>query len=316
MGKARTSPGQKLFNDRREHLTPRLMAVLADRFGPGVLPANVDPKTGVGKPLLLGTGAYGYVVNTMTPGIVMKVTKDASEAFFVAGAHAVSQGWWPAGIPRHYCALEIACGIYAIWRDQVDSPGSTVHPGLLGGEQTKASNLLQSYLHVAFQIWANSLRDPALLGELDFKSIPRRLFDEALLLCASPDTKPWDNICDGDHERVRDAAIRWAQEVNQRDGGVAGYEAMLALLFRISAEIEDTAICRQLGHALAFFLRENVMIQDLHFGNIAWSSKDQCPVLFDVGRALLLGDLQDRVKIKKPHEATPDDWQTVRVTVV
>lgn len=73
-----------------------------------------------------GSGHYGSVYPTQTPGVVCKITTDASEAQFVI--NAISLNKWPGGIVKYYAILRFRGKshknrpMYILWRDEVSPP--------------------------------------------------------------------------------------------------------------------------------------------------------------------------------------------------
>lgn len=75
-----------------------------------------------------GTGAYGTVLPTRDPRIVLKITSDKSEIEFVLRAEQLGQ--WPAGLVKYYRMLQLSAArsrpIYAIWREAAYAVGAAL----------------------------------------------------------------------------------------------------------------------------------------------------------------------------------------------
>lgn len=79
-------------------------------------------------PDVLGRGGFGYVLQTRTPGVVMKVTVDGSEAFLAEALRKLS-GSWP-GLPQYVAeALRVDLPevyetepVWIVWRKDTPPP--------------------------------------------------------------------------------------------------------------------------------------------------------------------------------------------------
>lgn len=86
----------------------------------------------------LGCGHYGCVFLTNTPGLVIKVSSDASEAEFIKAA--VKLGEWPVGIVRYQAVLDLPGShrgrpVFIIWREEAFDIGTIRSTGDRGAER-------------------------------------------------------------------------------------------------------------------------------------------------------------------------------------
>lgn len=119
------------------------LADLLAEVGEDLLPRESYGNPGT-YPELGRCGSYGCVYHTRTPGVVLKITVDSSEAAFVAAclAHRIP---WPAGIVRYLGVVELAGNVrvstldgttaYALWREEAFNVGGILD--VLSGEEIR-----------------------------------------------------------------------------------------------------------------------------------------------------------------------------------
>lgn len=102
------------------HAGPAIERVLGEGFLPvasSYYPAGSD---------VLGRGGFGYVLQTRTPGVVMKITVDGSEAFLVEVLRKIG-GSWP-GLPQYVAEamrVDLEAGnepVWIVWRKDTPPP--------------------------------------------------------------------------------------------------------------------------------------------------------------------------------------------------
>lgn len=104
----------------------------------------------------LGSGSYGTVYSTSDPGVVMKITSDASEANLVAFTVDLvnrEHRSMPEGLVRYFRIVQLPraehpndWSVYVIWREAAH------HVGFLEKDDTRAAVLLG--LPSSYSIWA------------------------------------------------------------------------------------------------------------------------------------------------------------------
>lgn len=84
-------------------------------------------------PAVLGCGHYGCVMATQSPQVVLKLTTDPSEAFFIQ--EALRLNLWPVGIVRYQKVLPLDDShkkrrVFAIWREAAREVGQVFSAAL------------------------------------------------------------------------------------------------------------------------------------------------------------------------------------------
>jgi hypothetical protein len=216
------------------------------------LPMPLQPRKGR-KFEELGCGHYGCVLSTESPGIVFKLTSDTTETRFIE--HAMSLGW-PEGIVQYHGILELPFtfrrrSVSAIWREEAFDVGNLLHTSFRPEDawETRERQRFGRRL-AAFLVHAGRVRD-ALKRSRDRD----RLWERAQEL----QNWAWGIVGIQEAERLERLDLyRGAERV------ASSWRAC-----EIIAELmEHEHLSDSVGGALGFYLERNILLADVHMGNI------------------------------------------------
>jgi len=238
----------------------------------------VEAVQGRGKAIVqeFGCGHYGCVMPTSTPGVVVKLSSDPTEAYFVAAALQLGfEGYDDAGIVRYYGVYQLRNAyhrkrpIFVIWREEAFDIGFPL-AGAANWRQTsdyeiRRNRKLSDYLD-AFKGQADSVR---------------RLLNRA----AKRGEDPYDIVAAANTREMQEWAwgsTEWderATDVRIMGGGrgvvpsvglppVAGSALYLRACAIIAEMMENTDGSDTIGRTLGYYLNEGLLLADVHANNV------------------------------------------------
>lgn len=222
---------------------------------------------------ILGTGSYGSVYRTNTPGIVLKVTHDPDEVSFVMAAMEI--GTWPAGMVRYYGIYrfdlpytegpEASMPAYALWREEAPDPAA-LEQGLASGFPFEA---VMDYVVLAQALrnrgrGGRAKRQEAL--ELGGRPWPEDLAKKAKAWAFGPARK-WPDFPAEERALTPDelGALWWA------------LRARLKKLVLDPSPKES--VLSAVAEALLFYMDNGILITDAHEDNFGVVDRDGEPTL-------------------------------------
>lgn len=228
----------------------------------------------------LGCGHYGCVFSTNTPGLVMKVSSDPSEAEFIKAA--IQIGDWPDGIVRYQAVLDLPGShrnrpVFVIWREEAFEIGKV-------NADRHAYREFLAY-HEAYRNAATYVRKLSVKPGFAAKLAAARRMEEWA----------WNNVI-------------W--EDGKSNAGYSRPPSQLQFLRflpsqRLAAALRICGICfdlmehtdyaHEVGAALGFYLDHGVLLADVHFQNIGKVTRSDpgysprvISVITDPGHAVFL----------------------------
>lgn len=237
-----------------------------------------------------GCGNYGCVFPTSDPAVVAKLTSDPTEAFFVGAA--LSIGDWPEGIVRYYAIYRIPGeylgpqggsakqALFVLWREAADAVGRVPGNAKLSLFRTYARDVRRELKDVQ-RLSPGTEHTPLTVAEE-----ARRMEDWARGFLADVNAGRFRDPAEAEAEKRRRDALPWWQAI-ARTVAVG-----LVRLESLAGEMEN------LGSALRFYLQNDLLLADVHTGNI--------------------GLVEGRAVITDPGHAVPLSrrWETVQVPVL
>lgn len=228
-----------------------------------------------------GCGLFGCALPTHEPGIVLKLTSDASEALFAKGA--MDLGEWPDGMVRYYEVLAVAPdqkrrsrNLFLLWREEAHDIGFIFNTTAKDGYEQRARNALHLNL--------NLTRVLAARLEQIIKKSKNRL--EVL--------STWQR-----HEQWAYDAGQEAFDLNAHDqivikeppsGLSAGHRIAFYVraLSYITETMENLYLQDELGRTLSFYLGHGIVLGDVHLNNVGKATRDgtTVTVITDPGLAV------------------------------
>lgn len=257
-----------------------------------------------------GCGHYGCVFPTSDPAVVAKLTSDPTEAFFVAAA--LSIGTWPEGIVRYHAIYRIPGAeyrgrpLFVLWREEATEVGKVTRRTYWGSYQDLPANEQYEFLARAqlqrnlerFKEAAAIVRDTLkranerassrIVWEGEPPAAPFTMVEEAKKLA---EEWAWRYVADA-YAAARPVAVgsfRGAQKV----------AVLLVMLERIAQEMENEYLSDQIGTAFAFYLENDLLLADVHAGNIGLveGRVGKSPVITDPGHAVPLSSRWQTVQV-------------------
>jgi hypothetical protein len=240
-----------------------------------------------------GCGHYGCVMPTYDDKVVMKLTSDETEAFFVAAALSMDDpNAWNGvveyfGIFRLKSAFHRKRPLYILWREAANSVGIVeLEQFVAGADEYKQRQLreLSRYLE-QFKDSAKAVR-----SSLKRSKDPYALVEES----KKWEQWAWDQVSSdyGDNKWVFEGT-RGAQRV----------AAHLRACQQIAELMEHTYMSDAVGEALGFFLENGLLLADVHHHNIGTVYREDYDgdriVITDPGHAVPLIDRWDEVVIEE-----------------
>jgi len=227
----------------------------------------------------LGCGHYGCVFATNTPGLVMKVSSDPSEAEFVKAA--VKLGEWPVGIVRYQAVLDLPGSyrnrpVFIIWREEAFDVGEIHDTG-----DPHAKKEFNRY-HYAYTFAARYVRETSLKP-----TWPKRFAEAERWKQWAWDNVIWEDGLPNATRGMHPAFTRYA--VSQR---LAAALRICDICFEL---MENTNYAHEVGAALGFYFNHGILLADVHRGNIGQVIREDPPyrpqthtVITDPGHAVFL----------------------------
>lgn len=208
----------------------------------------------------LGCGHYGCVMLTNTPGLVIKISSDPSEAAFVKAA--VTLGEWPHGIVRYQAILDLPGAhkgrpVFIIWREEAFDIGKLdrSHYAFREFEQYHTA-----YLNAA-RVVREMSRKPAFAKQL--AEVKARYEQWA-----------WGHIV---WEDGRAKGGSWGERTSpppfMRYKGAQRIAAALRICAIAFEMMANTAYGTEVGAALEFYLDRGILLADVHTMNIGHVSR-------------------------------------------
>lgn len=241
---------------------------------PKWVPQRMDTKGSAVRVVELGCGHYGCVMPTDDPEVVCKITSDVTEATFIA-AIATLRGEPPEGIVRYYGIYQLpgkhrGRDTFILWREAATSVG---FPAFEFGREDQSRTNLRNNLR-AFKMLAAYARD-TLKGATD----RRAMLAEAKTL----EDRAWDIAS----EMQGDA---YGEMYAKRFRGPLRLAVTLRLCDTQAEIMENTYGCDTIGDALRYYLKEGILLADVHTGNVGTVERTPGWVITDPGHAVGLED--------------------------
>jgi hypothetical protein len=231
-----------------------------------------------------GCGAYGCVMPTNQQGLVLKITSDATEAWFAHVAQQLARDdGWPRGIVHYRRVIGLVDQfwqgkmLYLLWRDEATSVGEVdrVVPNI--------RLLLDGYMDIV----------DVVMGIIQQGSID----SEARVLLAMAQSLEMFEQARTFVLKRDDAGMPLVEIVQEADSTLSKgpqstakvLSVALMCIYLAAGVIEQESNCRSLGGAIRYYLDQGLFLGDLHTGNVG----------------LAYGDPYDRVVIVDPGLVSP-----------
>jgi hypothetical protein len=232
-----------------------------------------------------GSGHYGTVMPTGTPGMVIKITTDTTEAAFVAAYLSMPKNDRPAGIIPYRKLLAIRSEshlkrpVFVLWRDEAQTVGSDkIDRWIRDG----ARDFEREYLAKSFRAVKQSLGNC-----LDAAREVRRL------VLKKPDAK--ELLTEGVN-RMDEA---WDRGHPPR--AVGGNLTLrlgwyLSVFYQNSGSLQNEQMGNYVGQALEECFKQGLLLADVHLNNIGMPTGElleeigMTPIITDPGHAIALDD--------------------------
>jgi hypothetical protein len=238
-----------------------------------------------------GAGHYGVVYPTQKPGIVCKITTDASEAQTVANVMSWEQQ--PYGMVKYYAVFQFAGSslkrrpVYILWRDEVQplTLASEARDDRHDWDQHML-HLLHTTKNIAHQarIWIQARMKQEWKKSGSFKKV---WADIAWARDNEPDEISLD--------LERDDAYQWLRNM----GRLPFRSRMARVLYALRLGWRDLMSFSygfHPGHALYHCLENDMLLADVHANNVM-KSMDGSWDVSDPGHMIELSDRYSHVKI-------------------
>jgi hypothetical protein len=242
-----------------------------------------------------GCGHYGCVMPTNTPGSVIKVTTDPTEAAFVAAYLSWEPHLRPNGIVRYHKILAIRGAsrlkrpVFVLWRDEANHLGQG---GIENWIRTEAKDFEREY-------YARSLKKTiAALGRcLDAARAVR------FLTLKKPDAA----------ERLQRAISMQQRAWDMGEQAAYSRDPVLKLAFQLqrfeenATTMENEPMGVEIGRALReCFTDHGLLLADVHTNNIGMIASQEVidevgnvPIITDPGHAIAMDDRYKTVGIEE-----------------
>lgn len=234
-------------------LTQHWDGILADRRDNEAWMPREAPGSKPRKRVLdaFGCGHYGCALPTSAPGMVCKVSSDASEAVFIDAA--LKLGDWPVGIVKYYHRMELPDShlrrpVFVTWREEAYDVGKM--------DTTHYAYREWSKYHQIYQNTARKVREAAT------KPSWAKLLREAQPLL---NEWAWQNISLEDGERKYPSVTAAAYE---RYTGARRLAAALRICELAFEMMGSVAYATEVGAALSFYFEHGILLADVHTNNI------------------------------------------------
>lgn len=246
-----------------------------------------------------GCGHYGCVMSTGTPGLVFKITTDATEAAFIAAYLSWPKHTRPNGIVRYHRLLAIRSAshlkrpVFLLWRDEANHLGSD---GISRWIRTEVKENSRQYYSESLRRTTKSL-ETCLTAARDIRK----------LVLKKPDAQ----------ERLQKAmdlrADAWELGARAAFGKPPMKLAFHLQKFEEAAtEMENEPMGIEIGRALRECLTEHgLLLADVHLNNIGMVATKEVidnvgnvPIITDPGHAIAIDDRYKGVTIEDLETAT------------
>lgn len=244
-----------------------------------------------------GCGHYGCVMPTRTPGVVLKVTSDPSEAWFVAHVLRGQQDE-TEGLVRYFDVRTLPAEerrgrpVYAIWRSEAHEIGGLLRYNLAFAAEQPATRMLKNGVRhiVVIQKAGHNVRD-----RYKRAKSPEEWFD-ALAEAADYEDQANDIVSEFyDHMGGYESRLASARGPLRLALALTGFRVYSELL-------AHTDGCNYVGDALHTYFERGFVLADVHLNNIGkpadvpdWNSW----IITDPGHAVPLRPDLLRVEIKE-----------------
>lgn len=231
---------------------------------------------------VFGCGHYGCVMPTHQPGVVFKVSSDASEAEFVRWAVKLNN--WPTGIVRYHAILELPGAfrgrpVSVIWREEATDVGAAT-PVRNPGAAREFAQYHAAYRAAAAYVRAASLKPtwPAALAQARSPAVQEWTWGQVTW----EDGSPWVGA-------VLSSAPFMKYPLRMR---LAAALHICRVAFQMMANTDHAT---EVGAALEFYLEHGVLLADVHLNNIGTVVRDEgygpdrIVVITDPGHAVFVG---------------------------
>lgn len=237
------------------------------RVGTGLMPTESDSANW--KFEELGCGHYGCVLATESPGTVIKLTTDMSEAAFVSAALTLPE--WPTGIVHYDDIFELPetyknRRVFVLWRQEADNIGD-----LCGGMVSTAYedryvkrysvySLAEFHRNLSqWQFTAGYMRD-----QMRRAKQPKEFLERV----QAEHDQAWSIYSDDrgfGHHRY---AGRQMRKVHAWHRGPLAFALRHILLEQLAMTMANTHAGSLIGEAFGYYMDEGMLLADVHCNNI------------------------------------------------
>lgn len=268
--------GETPWVDRNLQLAWERILAVAPQGGEGM--PLIEKVGGRGKAIVqeYGCGHYGCVMPTSVPGVVVKLSSDPTEAYFIAAALQLGFDYENAGIVQYYAVYQLANAfhrkrpLFVIWREEAYDLGFPL-------EATRSYGLMPADAH-----WRVT-RDKELLRLLDSFKFFAAAVRTQLEGTAKRGNDPYALVTEAKTNALMDWAWNYVdadaalkvgrQQPMARQGhahlrGVQRLAANLRACSLIAEWMGNTDGSDTIGRALEFYLDSGLLLADVHGDNV------------------------------------------------
>lgn len=224
-----------------------------------------------------GTGAYGTVMPTKTPGVVVKITSDPSEAHFAYVATTELKDY-PAGLVEYGKVFHLRGHhdhrpIFILWREEAYKVGEVIP------ERSEAERLLMSirdHSNVTYRVTTQSDRP---------NETKSQIVDAA---------RSYRGIT-GYEDHGTPGFWRKAEQTIAGQVAKAGYGIDVA--YQLANDLAEENVVPLVGEALRDLLDQGILLADVHTGNVGLVKRrgKMQAVITDPGQVVFLTDVYDDI---------------------
>jgi hypothetical protein len=234
-----------------------------------------------------GSGHYGVVMPTNTPGIVCKVTTDASEAAFIAAYLSIKTNARPNGIVRYhqlFALPETSKGrpVFILWRDEATA---------VGVDDLRA--------------WVRTRNDADYLGR-SLRIVERNLGNcldagrEIRKRVVAVEKRHGDPIAFAERaESLRDRAFDLDYPPSSRMGADLVMAWHMNTFKQCADDLMNEPMGIEIGRALGEMMDMGMLLADVHLNNIGLPTG---PVLEEVGETPIVTDPGHAIPLNRHFE--------------
>jgi hypothetical protein len=236
----------------------------------------------------LGCGAFGCVMPTSDPEVVLKLTSDKSEAQF---ARIATEFDWVPGIVTYHKVVQVEGAtyrrrpIYLLWRQVAEDVGFLQRSGVAWGNP--GNDYDQRMANAA----ARYIQDLKYAGVVAHDKLSR-----AMKKAETPDERAklldrtWGEYLsafDRYLDAMREGRTHWMGD----NRGLVGVGVQCVLANNLMGELLNNPVGYAIGEGAQFYLEEQqILLADLHLGNIG-KDADGTAIITDPGLAVQVGTL-------------------------